>query len=480
MSRWQADYIRVVVQGRLIALAPLHVGSGDEEEYSLGQQPEGDLEPGLVNTLLRDATGRPYIPGSTLRGLLRGLLRARCDHPHLPEILFGEARQKVDEKRQVNWPGHAGQLRVYDATFDGGGPIDRVSRTGIDPLTGAARQHHLATHEVVPPGTGFHLRLELDHVGDRELQALLGCLELLGNDPDSQLGKGKSIGQGWVEWRQGKVSVLRRTRLQDFLRQAVPNPADRAGSPRNRGAGLPQAGRLKRYWETITPVPEGGGQNRWRVFDFELLPKAPVLINDPHRVDKTGREDSPDMVYHRRPDGRAEIPGSTLKGWARGWCRRILLTLQTQPDEARVEALLAELFGSTGGGMGLLRFESALAETTVTHRQTFNAIDRFSGGVKAGALYSVEAAWPDRFAGRLHVRLDKTPDWARLLLLYLLRDAEEGDLVIGWGKARGYGKLKLKQNRIHWQRWARKGEPLKRWHRELQAALKPAVEETAS
>ncbi len=222
MSRWQADYIRVVVQGRLIALAPLHVGSGDEEEYSLGQQPEGDQEPGLVNTLLRDATGRPYLPGSTLRGLLR----ARCDHPHLAEILFGEARQKVDEKRQVNWPGHAGQLRVYDATFDGGGPIDRVSRTGIDPLTGAARQHHLATHEVVPPGTGFHLRLELDHVGDWELQALLGWLELLGDDPDSQLGKGKSIGQGWVEWRQGEVSVLRRARLQNFLRQPLPNPAD--------------------------------------------------------------------------------------------------------------------------------------------------------------------------------------------------------------------------------------------------------------
>jgi predicted cupin superfamily sugar epimerase len=33
--------------------------------------------------------------------------------------------------------------------------------------------------------------------------------------------------------------------------------------------------------------------------------------------------------------------------------------------------------------------------------------------------------------------------WARLLLALVLRDLERGDIALGWGKAKGFGTLRL-------------------------------------
>ncbi len=475
MPQQETDYIRVAIEGELHTRSPLHIGSGEEEVQTIVRSDGEAPESTRFNALLKDGDGQPYIPGSTLRGLLR----ARCgDHAHLAEILFGEARQKVDENRQINWPGHAGQLRVFDATPIGATiEPERITRTSIDPVTGAARQHHLATHEVVPAGASFKLRLELDHVGDWEVQAVLGMLSGLGEDPDGQLGKSKSTGQGWIEWKLGDIHAIHRNDFLDFLRKEPAHPVQR----RRRGrapSAAPTAGKMNALWKPLTLEPGSMSRQRWRGVEFTLVPEGPVLINDPHRVTAAKGDGEPKLVYHRRADGRAEIPGATLKGWARGWCRRILLTLQPKLDDAGVDELLAELFGSTDHGMGALRFESALAENNVTHEQTFNAVDRFSGGVKPSALYTVEACWPERFSGRVHLREDKLPDWGHMLLLYLLRDAEEGDLVVGWGKAKGYGRLKLVQQAIDWKSWAvEKPEKLKAWDRALQARLEPEEEE---
>ena len=475
MSQQQAEYIRVAIEGELRTRSPLHIGSGEEEIQTLDRADGEEPETTRFNALLKDGDGKPYIPGSTLRGLLR----ARSgDHPHLAEILFGEARKKVDENRQINWPGHAGQLRVFDARLAGAGvEVERITRTSIDPVTGAARQHHLATHEVVPPGACFRLRLELDHVGEWEVQFVLGLLSSLGDDPDGQLGKSKSTGQGWIEWMPEEVSAIRCDDFLAFLRKEPPRPEARRRH-RQAPSSIPTAGKMNALWKPLLLKPGIPRRREWLTIEFSLTPEGPVLVNDPHRVTAVKGDGKPKLVYHRRANGQAEIPGSTLKGWARGWCRRILLTLQPELEDARVDELLAELFGSTDHGMGAVRFESALAENNATHEQTFNAVDRFTGGVKSSALFSVEACWPARFSGCVHLREAKLPDWGRLLLLYLLRDAEEGDLVVGWGKAKGYGRLKLAQQAIDWKSWAmEKPEKLEAWDRALRKQLEPQKEE---
>jgi CRISPR/Cas system CSM-associated protein Csm3 (group 7 of RAMP superfamily) len=64
--------------------------------------------------------------------------------------------------------------------------------------------------------------------------------------------------------------------------------------------------------------------------------------------------------------------------------------------------------------------------------------------VKEGALYSVKALYPkNTFEGQFAYR-STLESWMKWLLLLVWRDAEEGDLVLGSDKAKGYGQLVLR------------------------------------
>jgi hypothetical protein len=59
---------------------------------------------------------------------------------------------------------------------------------------------------------------------------------------------------------------------------------------------------------------------------------------------------------------------------------------------------------------------------------------------------------------RCHCHSDPLKDWQKGLLL-LARDALEGDLVLGWGKGRGYGGFKVGIL------WESKQEEIKDWEK---------------
>ena len=55
---------KLVIEGELVCQTGLHIGAG-----------KGTLEiGGADNPVVKDAFGRPYVPGSSLRGRLRSLL----------------------------------------------------------------------------------------------------------------------------------------------------------------------------------------------------------------------------------------------------------------------------------------------------------------------------------------------------------------------------------------------------------------------
>jgi CRISPR/Cas system CSM-associated protein Csm3 (group 7 of RAMP superfamily) len=180
-----------------------------------------------------------------------------------------------------------------------------------------------------------------------------------------------------------------------------------------------------------------------------------------------------DRINNRRSflrDGeRTWIPASSIKGMVRAQAQRILLTclehgFPAADDAARervAEAMLGELMGDTGC-MSRLRLrpaEATFADEHV-HAQMMNAIDRFSGAVAerrktgtagddapdtAGTLFCVEAvrpAEPYTLEAEVTAAAVAVP-WMRGLLLLLLRDGMEGDLRIGWGRARGFGAVRV-------------------------------------
>lgn len=430
-------YPRIIIKGSLTTQAPLHIGTGLENS-------DGENS---YNELCLDAQQKPYIPASSLRGYLRNIIRQHA--PENLDIIFGMARQKST----ATHAGNSGLLRVYDATWQSGDyPKQFISRTSIDPVTATAKYHHLATHAIVPAQSVFLVQLELDKANLSHLQAMLQALASFSTENTGKLGQGKSIGQGALLWQQAELSLLTEKQLKKWLTSKKTYKKAKTEKTLARyyvdGSKLPELRTRLSHIDAYT--------NTLQSITIKLHADSPILINDPHVVQEQANQQAkhPLDLIHKVENGEAIIPGSTLKGWARARCRRILLTLlmadTVDPELANAEkiseTLSNKLFGETDR-QGCLYFDDALVNIDQQHdlhKQTFNAIDRFTGGVKAGALYKVAAIWPENdFSTQIHYHTHKLPDWAKLLLLYVLKDSMQGDLVLGWGKSKGYGRLQL-------------------------------------
>ena len=448
---------RVIIKGVLTLESELHIGSGLSGSGS-GSDSNTDTEnrEGSIHLVERDASPqqKPYLPGSGLRGALAAQLDQKVDEL-LFRRLFGLARQPTRDETDADPQqdkGGIGLLRVFDASLLGDevGEIGvKRSRTQIDSVTGAAKQHNLSTHELVPAGSQFQVRLMLEHSGvaddgitQSELQGVLGLLDGLNRQA---LGSGKSIGQGQVSWGCQSVDVIAESDYRSWLLSNLQRSANAPSKVYTKAL----ASYLKPFDQAIN---DQLASDRWQRQVFRLEPDGPILINDPDRVnanEKISEVNNPKHQFmYSEHDGKqqAVIPGSTLKGWFRAQSRRILLTLTQGEKPKIVNELLGKLFGSTDTGASLLRFEDAFVEFESQHEhiQMFNAVDRFTGGVKDTALFSAKALWTQSpFTGAVSFKEESLDGWMRLLLLYVWQDAKEGDLVLGWGKAKGYGRLQL-------------------------------------
>jgi len=218
---------KLILEGQLHCQTGLHIGAG-----------KGSLEiGGADNPVVKDSFGRPYVPGSSLRGRLRSLL----EHAHgltVPAELVYLSRRKGQEVRihQSDRPndeicllfgrnpgrmdrvsGDAleansaspARLTVYDAPLDPESITPQMrenlddeltevkSENAIDRITSQANPRTL---ERVPAGARFNFRLVLDILceEDKTLPAVL--LEGLRLLEDDTLGGGGSRGSGRVRF----------------------------------------------------------------------------------------------------------------------------------------------------------------------------------------------------------------------------------------------------------------------------------------
>jgi CRISPR-associated protein Csm3 len=219
---------KLILEGDLHCETGLHVGAG-----------KGSMEiGGADNPVVKDAFGRPYVPGSTLRGRLRSLLEqahglavpselvylsrrrgqeVRIHQSDRPDdevcLLFGRNAGRLervsggDAVETVN--ASPARLTVCDALLD----LDSItaqmrenlddeltevkSENAIDRIT---NQSNPRTLERVPAGARFRIRLVLDILceEDKVLPARLAeAMRLL---EDDTLGGGGSRGSGRVRF----------------------------------------------------------------------------------------------------------------------------------------------------------------------------------------------------------------------------------------------------------------------------------------
>jgi CRISPR-associated protein Csm3 len=224
---------KLLLDGELLCETGLHIGAG-----------KGSLDiGGADNPVVKDAYGRPYVPGSSLRGRLRSLLEHAAGVVS-PEGLVYLSRRKGQEVRihQSDEPGDEvcvlfgrnpgrmdrvqgealdttsatpARLTVYDAPLD----LDSITtqmrenlddeltevkgENAIDRITAQANPRTL---ERVPAGARFKVRLVLDILceADKELVGRLGEGLLLLED--DSLGGGGSRGSGRVRFLNWKAN----------------------------------------------------------------------------------------------------------------------------------------------------------------------------------------------------------------------------------------------------------------------------------
>ncbi len=208
----------------LVAASDLAVGTGEYVEVS----------PGRKAAELSRAGGRPLLPGSSWKGLLR----SRC------EFVLRSLEVQVCDSTSVagtcgtcptcllfGWTGRAGDtgavaaralLVVHDSLVqapDGSSPEEQVrDHVAIDRFTGGARSGALYSEQVVLPGAHLTLRVELpETVAGWALPLLWAVLADL-HEGYLGVGHGTTRGLGFVQLRQPQEL----DGWRDRLRAAVP------------------------------------------------------------------------------------------------------------------------------------------------------------------------------------------------------------------------------------------------------------------
>lgn len=224
---------KLILEGDMHCETGLHVGAG-----------KGSLEiGGADNPVVKDAHGRPYVPGSSLRGRIRALLEqstgmavpselvfiskrkgqeVRIHQSDRPDdeicVLFGRSPGRMEKVSGGDIDSnHAtpSRLSVFDAPLILETITQQMRETLDDELTEVKSENAIdritsqanpRTLERVPAGAGFRIRMVLDILcaEDSALPALLiQGLRLL---EDDALGGGGSRGSGRVRFDNMKLT----------------------------------------------------------------------------------------------------------------------------------------------------------------------------------------------------------------------------------------------------------------------------------
>jgi hypothetical protein len=179
-------------------------------------EPGGVSVPGSagaeVHALIdRGHDGRPHVPGTSLAGALRELVRDRRG-PDRADAWFG--RLVPSGERSAEEVGaEASPIWVLGSRLLDGGDPAILRSTAIDRRRGAARDNTLRADEVLPAGTSFEVFLRWDNATAAELADLAALIA--GWRPI--FGRGVSRGRGRCSVYSTSYGTLLRESPDDLL-----------------------------------------------------------------------------------------------------------------------------------------------------------------------------------------------------------------------------------------------------------------------
>lgn len=417
----------------------LHIGGVDEV-------PERDGE-GTVIRFCRNGLKEPTIPGRSIRGAVR----TACDiarqtmedagHPTTQDggvfskaswvSLWGDdsldtgkslrdRRLRSDDSlpiRQSALTFHAVSFPEHKDSDSGESPLPRRHGVGIDRTTGAASDGALYEHEFLPRGTKFDIRITAEGRDD----------ETMGRDqsegipgPASSESVKKLLEVIVDVLTSGAVCLGGRTGSGQGTIQGIEPKLRRTGKTTDTGALTAPADVLDALIgedEEGTPIPlELGGWSLQEPARIRITWWSPTGIFVAEDQELTGRRKEEAQKKNPEANGVTEplrdpsvawdeaqllIPGTSIRGALRSRASRIARTVLAARDELSAltshdlhEQIAAEpnlvryMFGSTEYRGAVTVHDCLSTKRGKRIEVTHNAIDRWTGGVIDGGLFT--------------------------------------------------------------------------------------------
>lgn len=394
---------KILVQGKLKLESPLIIGDGKN----------GDFVDIMIQ---KDHEGKPFIPATSLVGVLRSYFRdnAMVDYRTFEPFWGAEkARESAQQSALA-----VSDLKTFMDTF-----IRVRDGVKIDSRLGIAEEGCKYEYEIVEPGPSFDLFMEITIRKEHNLEDFFRATKFLGE----ALEKGKisfgamtSKGFGKCRLEQAQYCYLDFTK-QDMVYQWL--SGERTFLP---------------FKELSVDNPI---QERDHGFSIEALfkIKSSLIVRS-----YPGSAEAPDAVHITSRDQHI-LPGTSVKGAIRNRALRILNTIGLPGQE-----VLKELFGwvdTEGVRQSKIKSRVYVEETTISKAtqelQRRIKIDRFTGGAIKSALFDSAPLWTSgdevvqiNFGIKKHFL-----PWEAGLLLLILKDLWTSDLALGGEKAIGRGVL---------------------------------------
>lgn len=460
-SRWS-------ITGTLTTVSPLRIGDGNTRADGrvTYKVPDGQggrtTHSAQISTVATDAAGRPYIPGSTLKGNLRAWAEAKGMPQAILDALFGS--RNAGDPTSVG-----GKCEFHNSRYCESEPPreppwwSAERRTGvragvaINRVTGTAEDKRLFYQEYVPAGIRFGVTITGQNLTDGEAAALLGALTGFSAAADVEaIALGASTGDGWgrLHWELEDVVLAGPDDVTSWLASAETVAARQIPGASRKNQLVPQTFAAQAEPDRI-------------VIDLTVALDGPFLVNDPTQCGEG--EGLPDHAPLRDDQGRAYLPASSIRGALRSQAERILRTIggpgaacaatpaadgrkACRPvydveDVSRHLCPACQLFGAPGWRSPLEFSDFTGDAEDQNWRQDFVAIDRFTGGAAPGLKFDQMAALQPVLRGTVQVIFHRLGcvegAWAAGLLGLLFRDLAEGDIPLGHGRTRGNGECRL-------------------------------------
>lgn len=377
---------KILIEGKVVLQSPLLIGDGAGETADNFR----DVH------VLKNRQGEPFIPGTSLCGVLRGWLES-FDLTAVKEI-FGD-----NDKLQSS-------IQADDIALSGG---EIISRDGvrIDSITGTVDSDGKFDYEAIERGATGDLRLLINLRACHSLKIISNIVGYMLKKLQEgiELGALTSKGFGLVTVENLSAS------LYDFS-----DKADVAAWLLGKSAK-----------KKIPPSTEDFSANKDNfIVDAEFKFNSSFIIRDY------------DTAATLKSRADFVIPGTSLKGILRQRSEYIL-------SKFGFEASILESLMGSADKKTKSRFrvaESYIAPKNfaeVEHTRT--RIDRFTGGTLQGTLFTTTPAYQKNDAAptfKLHFEIVNASKSEAGLAIFLLRDLWLGHVAIGGEKSIGRGTLK--------------------------------------